>query len=106
LVRAPATDEGGGLLRVIEAEISDLREQLSESQLRRLIADAVGSARPAAGADSDIEEPVALRLADGWNDRLRAEVAKFENKLKTLTVIIAVGGMALVAAIATVALLR
>jgi len=106
VVRAPAADEGGGLLKAIEAKISDLREQLSETRLHRLIADAVGSARPATEADPGLEERMATRLADRWNDRLRAEVVQLEGKVKTLTAMIAVGGVALLAVIAAVALLR
>ena len=105
-VRAPAAGEGGGLLKAIEAQISDLREQLSETHLRRLIADTVGSARPATEADHDFEERMATRLADRWNDRLRAEVVQFEGKVKNLTAMIAVGGVALLAVIAAVTLLR
>ena len=105
LVRAPEADEDGGLLKAIEAKISDLRERLSETQVRRLIAD-LGSTRPATEADPDIEERMATRLADRWNDRLRAEVAQIEGKVKTLTAVIAVGGVALLAVIAAVALLR
>jgi two-component system cell cycle response regulator len=61
---------------------------------------------PATEADQDIEARVAARLADAWNDRLRAEAVKFEGKLRTLTVMVAVGGAALLAAIAMIALLR
>lgn len=104
--RGPLADEGGSLLKEIEAEVNDLRERISESHLHHLVADAVSSARLPTETEHDVEERVAQRLSDRWNDRLRAEVARLEGRVKTLTVMLAVGGGALLAAIALVALLR
>jgi Rps23 Pro-64 3,4-dihydroxylase Tpa1-like proline 4-hydroxylase len=99
-MRALTAGEDSGLLKEIEAEINDLREKLSDSHLSRLITDAVGSARAETEADHDIEARVEKRLADNWNNRLRAEVTRFEGKVRALTVMAAVGGLALLAAFA------
>lgn len=103
---ASSTGEGGRLLQEIEAEVSDLRERLSDTHLHHLIADAMAESRPAAEVEQQVEERVAQRLAEHWNNRLRAEVTRFEGKVKTLTVILAAGGGALLAAVAMLALMR
>lgn len=64
------------------------------------------SADEGGGLPKEIEARMTQRLADNLNDRLRAEVVRFEGKVKTLTVMIVVGGVALLAAIAMLALLR
>jgi CheY-like chemotaxis protein len=111
-----------GVQRVLEQRIAQMREVISAALQpvypdRERGADEApslmcapsaeeGSARPATEAEHDIEERVAQRLAERWNDRLRAEVVQLEGKVKVLSVMIAVGGAALLAAIATLALLR
>lgn len=106
LVPAPLAEEGSGavVLRSIEAKIGELSSQLSEAQRR--ITDAVGAVRPAIDAGGEREERIAARLGETWNERLRAEVARLEGKVKTLAATLIVGGGALAAAIAVLAWLR
>lgn len=106
VVPAPLAEEGPGaaLLRSIEAKIGALSGQLSEAQQR--ITDAVGAVRPAIDVGGEREERIAARIGETWNERLRAEVARLEGKVKTLTATLIVGGGALAAAIAAVAWLR
>jgi CheY-like chemotaxis protein len=97
--RAPWNEEGGGQFKEIEAEIGDLRERLSESRLRQLVADTMGGIQPPTEAEQHIEQRPAQRPADRADDRLQAEVDRLKGKVKTLTTLIAIGWLVLLAAI-------
>ena len=59
---------------------------------------------PAAAVDQDLEARLARRLADEWNGRWQPEVQRLQGILKTLTVVTAAGGAALLTALIVLAL--
>ena len=99
-----------GVQRVLEQRIAHMREVIGAALQpaypgRETLAD-VGNDQPSTGVRQDIGEGGAQRPADTWNERLQAEVAQLKGHVKTLSTMLAVGGVALVAAIAALVLLR
>lgn len=54
---------------------------------------------PAAAVDQDLEARLVGRLTEEWNGRWQAEVQRLQSKLKTLTLVTAAGGAALLTAL-------
>ena len=102
----PGLDAASGLgsasLKALEAEVGELRDRLSETRMRQFVAEAVENLPPPAGAGQE---------AGAWNapapggpglDRVEAEVQQLKGKVKTLTLLLAVGGVALLVALGKV----
>lgn len=91
----PGLDAAAGLgsasLKAMESEMGELRERVSETRLRQLVAETVGSV-PA------VTEPGATQAAALSQERMQTEVDQLKGKVKTLTILLAVGGVALLAA--------
>jgi len=83
----------------LQAELDELRERLSESRLRQLVEETVGNLQPVADTQHAVVEPPALPVG---SENLQAELLQLRNKVKTLTVATAVGGVLLLAAIGIV----
>lgn len=75
---------GSASLKALESEMDALRERVSEARLRQLVADVVGSA-PAPIAKGPSQESI------------ETEVDQLKGKVKTLTILVAIGGVALLA---------
>lgn len=91
----PGLDAAAGLgsasLKAMESEMGELRERVSETRLRQLVAETVGSV-PA------VTEPGATQAAALSQERMQTEVDQLKGKVKTLTILLATGGVALLAA--------
>ncbi len=87
---------------VLEQRIAQMREVIGAA----LQPSYPGRAASAAEVEHDYDAQQATPVADKGNDGLRAGVVKLEGRLKTLTVMVAIGGAVLLAAIATIAYLR
>lgn len=81
------------MIESIDRNLLELRERMGEEHLRRLMNEAVAAARPAGES------------AEVWNERLRAETARLEGRIKTLTMSLWFG-VACAAAIGALALIR
>jgi CheY-like chemotaxis protein len=78
----------------MQAELGELREQMSEARLRQWVAEAVGSLQPPAEVERVVAESAAPPVAI---PNQSAELARLQGKVKTLSVITAAGGVLLLA---------
>ena len=104
----PAQREGLGAqldqrFAQLRAEI-DAALQSAAAEVKPAMTAPAADILPAAAVDQDLEARLARRLADEWNGRWQAEVQRLQGRLKTLTVLTAAGGAALLTALVILAL--
>ena len=100
----PPSAQSEGLAAQLDQRFAQLRAEIdaalqsAAAELKPAMTGPVADILRAGAVDQDMEARLARRLADEWNGRWQAEVQRLQGRLKTLTVLAAAGGAALLTA--------